>query len=66
MTPLKELEAAARISHLCHEPDETTCVTKDGYADVAVMGTKTYEAMKPQDRVGCAVELVQEGIDAAS
>ena len=66
MVPVKELKDAAGISHLCHESGEPAHVTKNGYADMAIMSAEAYEAMESQAGVGRTAALVQEGMDAVS
>ena len=41
--PMKDLRNTNAISKLCHERKEPVFVTKNGYSDLVVMSTETYD-----------------------
>lgn len=64
IVPVKDLKDTTRISRLCRETGEPIHVTKNGYPDMVIMSTETYEGLEKAARTGRIVSLVQEGIDA--
>ena len=64
IVPVKDLKDTTRISRLCRESGEPVHVTKDGYPDMVIMSTETYEGLERAAKTGRIVSMVQEGIDA--
>ena len=64
IVPVKDLKDTTRISRLCRETGEPIHITKNGYPDMVIMSTETYEGLEKAARTGRIVSLVQEGIDA--
>lgn len=62
--PVKDLKDTTRISRLCRESGEPVHVTKNGYPDMVIMSTETYEGLERAAKTGRIVSMVQEGIDA--
>lgn len=52
--PVKELKDGAKISAKCHELNEPITITKNGYDDMVIMSSETFEryeaAMKGDER----------------
>ena len=65
IVPIKELKDGSRISHLCHESDEPIHVTKNGYADLVIMSTETYERLAAAAYRDYVANAIREGIAAA-
>ncbi|MEE1208865.1 type II toxin-antitoxin system Phd/YefM family antitoxin [Parafannyhessea umbonata] len=64
IVPVKDLKDTTRISRLCRESGEPVHVTKNGYPDMVIMSTETYEGLERAAKTGRIVSMVQEGIDA--
>lgn len=64
IVPVKDLKDTTRISRLCRESGEPVHVTKNGYPDMVIMSTETYEVLERAAKTGRIVSMVQEGIDA--
>ena len=64
IVPVKDLKDTTRISRLCRESGEPVHVTKNGYPDMVIMITETYEELERAAKTGRIVSMVQEGIDA--
>lgn len=43
IAPIKELKDGAAISAKCHELNEPIHITKNGYGDMVIMSTETFE-----------------------
>ncbi len=43
IAPIKELKDGAAISAKCHEINEPIHITKNGYGDMVIMSTETFE-----------------------
>ncbi len=41
--PVKELKDGAKISAKCHELDEPITITKNGYNDMVIMSSETFD-----------------------
>ena len=41
--PMKDLRDTTNISKMCHEKAEPIFITKNGYSDLVVMSTETYD-----------------------
>lgn len=56
--PMKELKDTAGISAKCHSTDEPIHITKNGYSDLVIMSSETFErydlAMRQAARRGLA------------
>lgn len=52
--PVKELKDGAKISAKCHELGEPITITKNGYDDMVIMSSETFErydaAMRDEER----------------
>ena len=64
IVPVKDLKDTTRISRFCRESGEPVHVTKNGYPDMVIMSTETYEGLERAAKTGRIVSMVQEGIDA--
>ena len=64
IVPVKDLKDTTRISRLCRKSGEPVHVTKNGYPDMVIMSTETYEGLERAAKTGRIVSMVQEGIDA--
>lgn len=64
IVPVKDLKDTTRISRLCRESGEPVHVTKNGYPDMVIMSTETYEGLERAAKTGRIVSMVQECIDA--
>ena len=64
IVPVKDLKDTTRISRLCRESGEPVHVTKNGYPDMVIMSTETYEELERAAKTGRIGAMVQEGIDA--
>lgn len=64
IVPVKDLKDTTRISRLCRESGEPVHVTKNGYPDMVIMSTETYEELERAAKTGRIVSMVQKGIDA--
>ena len=64
IVPVKDLKDTTRISRLCRESGEPVHVTKNGYPDMVILSTETYEGLERAAKTGRIVSMVQEGIDA--
>lgn len=41
--PIKDLRNTAEISELCHSTEEPVFITKNGYSDMVIMSSDTYD-----------------------
>lgn len=58
--PIKELKDGAKISAKCHELDEPIHITKNGYGDMVIMSTETFERYDQALKQAAARELARQ------
>ena len=47
--PIRDLKNTTKISEMCHESNEPIFITKNGYDDMVIMSSETYEKMNAYD-----------------
>ncbi len=43
--PIKDLKNTSKISDLCHSTSEPVYITKNGYGDMVIMSTETFDGI---------------------
>ena len=43
--PIKDLKNTSKISDLCHSTSEPVYITKNGYGDMVIMSTETFDGV---------------------
>ena len=64
--PITDLRKTTEISEICHAKREPIFITKNGYGDLVVMSSETYEEMIETARIDAAIseaekEFAEEG-----
>lgn len=62
--PIRDLKNTAQISQLCQRSSEPIIITKNGYNDMVIMSSKTYERIRlysVYERLMEAEEDIAEG-----
>lgn len=62
--PIRDLKNTTLISEMCHEKDEPIFVTKNGYDDMVIMSTKTFN--KYEDNYSASYNFSVENLDMAA
>lgn len=60
--PIKDLKNASDISDLCHAPQESVFITKNGRDDVVIMNMEAYENMAWKSSLYRGPEVSEERI----
>ncbi len=58
--PMKELKDTAGISAKCHSTDEPIHITKNGYSDLVIMSSETFERYDLAMKQAARRELVRQ------
>lgn len=48
--PIRDLKNTTKISKMCHEKNEPIFITKNGYDDMVIMSSETFNNIKADDR----------------
>ena len=60
ISPITDLRNTTEISELCHAKREPLFITKNGYGDLVIMSSETYEEMIETARTDAAISEAEK------
>ena len=63
IVPIRDLRDTNKISEMCHKSNEPIYVTKNGYDDMVIMSSQTYDTLLARINMSDAIMVASQQID---